>query len=282
MSIYVIQTFEYIGKLGDIVLFVDFSINAMAEPFIKEKALKKWMEGVPEMVRDERYINREALSEEQIEKFANRSEKRIAESFRQKFYQSNKIVLNMSLVTMCTVLELFIEHIFLSIFDAKVETLLTLSKGKSITLEQLLKFNNYDEVLTNFKRKYIDHITRQGIREILKAFDAIGIDHNTLFSWSTFTSDVQSRFNGWNDERLIDIFNKRHSVVHQNELPISTLDELLLIKDFFTKLMLNLSLKTWHKFYKYGLILDVHQQMREAIKAAGGDPSSYPPPPKSE
>ena len=251
----------------------------MEYPDVKRRSLQKWMNGIPSLVRDERFINK-ALPKEQLEKFALKAEEQIKESYLNKFNNSNKIILNMSLVMICTVMEMFFEHIFLTIMNANPQTLLTLSKDRNITLEQLLKFNDYDKVLDHFKEKYIEHITRQGTKEILNAFDSVGIKTNSLFSWSDFTDEVQKQFASWNDKTLIDIFNERHSIVHDNLYPINDIQEFVLRKDFFTKIILNLSVETWHKFYKYGVILDSHELIRNAVKAEGGDPNSYPPPPR--
>jgi hypothetical protein len=134
--------------------------------------------------------------------------------------------------------------------------------------------------LNNFVQKTTDHIIREGSKEVLKAFDTIGIETVDVFSWKDFTEEVQLRFADWNDVKLYDIFQERHSIVHDNATPLQSIEDLLLRKDFFTKIMLNISLKTWHKFHEYGVILDAHEHMRAAIKASGGDPSTYPPPPK--
>ncbi|MGB2770240.1 MAG: hypothetical protein WBC88_10990, partial [Candidatus Zixiibacteriota bacterium] len=68
--------------------------------------------------------------------------------------------------------------------------------------------------------------------------------------------------------------------VHDNAMPLQSVEQLLLRQEFFTKIILNLSIKTWHKFYKYGVILEHHELVRRQIRASGGDPTSYPPPPK--
>ena len=59
METHVVKTFEYIGKFSDICLFLDYSINAMEYSVVQEKALKKWMNGIPDLVRNERFINKD-------------------------------------------------------------------------------------------------------------------------------------------------------------------------------------------------------------------------------
>ena len=282
MKTHVIETSTFLGKLFDVYLFLDYALNAMDEPTAHSKALSKWMKGVPEMVRDVELVSKAAFSAKDYEAFVSRAEEGMRESYIRKFKESKKTVLNLSLVMMCTVLELFFEHVFEVIFKANFQTLLSLSKDKNITVEQFLKHTTYDDVLNEFIQKSTDHIIRQGTKEILKAFDNIGIKTNNIFSWTDFTKEVQLQFADWTDVKLYDIFQERHSIVHDNTMPLQSVEELLLRQDFFTKIMLNISIQAWHKFYKYGVILDVHDQIRKQIKASGGDPASYPPPPKNK
>lgn len=280
MGTHVIETFLFTGKLSDVYLSLDYALIAMDEPIVQKKALTKWMEGIPDLVRDERFINKNAFSEKELEVFALRAEENIKASYLKKFNDSKKTVLNMSLVMMCTVVELFFEHVFTVIFKANPQTLLALSKDKNITVEQFLKCATYDEVLTGFIQKSTDKIIREGTKETLKTFDSIGIKTNKLFLWNNFTEEVQLRFADWNEQKLSAIFDERHSIVHDNAMPLKSVEDLLLRKDFFVKIIANISIEAWHKFYKYGVILDAHDQIRIAIKASGGDPNSYPPPPK--
>jgi hypothetical protein len=118
------------------------------------------------------------------------------------------------------------------------------------------------------------------VREILKAFDTIGIETSRVFSWVDFTEEVQLKFAHWNDQKLVEIFDERHSIVHDNAMLLQSIEQLLLRQDFFTKLILNIGIQTWRKFHRYGVILEQHELVRRQIKTSGGDPTSYPPPPK--
>jgi hypothetical protein len=281
MKTHVIETFTFIGKLSDVYLFLDYALNAMNEPIVHSKALSKWMKGVPEMARDMPLVNKESLSAKDYETFVSQFEEMMKQSYIRKFNESKRTVLNLSLVMMCTILELFFEHVFDVIFNANSQTLLSLSKDKNITVEQFLKHTTYDDVLNEFIHKSTDHIIMQGTKEILKVFDNIGIKTNKVFSWSNFTKEVQLQFADWTDAKLYDIFQERHSIVHDHATPLQSVQELFLRQNFFTNIMINISTQAWHKFYKYSVILDVHEDVRKQIKASGGDPASYPPPPKN-
>ena len=141
METHVVEHLVFTGKLSDVYLFLDYSLSAMDEPIVQKKALTKWMQAVPDMVRDERFVNKTAFSEKKFEAFALSTEEKIKESYLKKFNESKITVLNLSLVMMCTVMELFFEHVFTVIFKADPQTLLALSKDKNITLEQFMKYS---------------------------------------------------------------------------------------------------------------------------------------------
>lgn len=277
---HVIETISFLGKLSDVYLFLDYALNAMDEPIVKKKSLTKWMGGFADLVRNAGFIKKGGLSEKEFEGLALQAEKAMKESYVKKFNDSKKTVLNLSLVMMCTVMELFFEHVFTVVFKANSQALLSLSKDKSITLDQLLKHTTYDEVLDELIQKSVDRTIRGGVKEILKVFDTIGIETNTVFSWNHFTKEVQLKFANWNDQKLVEIFDERHSIVHDNAMPFESIEQLELRQDFFTKLILNIGIQAWRKFHRYGVILEEHQLVRIQIKASGGDPTSYPPPPK--
>jgi len=282
MKTHVIETFSFTGKLLDVYLFLDYALNAIEDPLVQKKALSKWMKGVPEMVRDEKLIKKGTFSEKEFEEFVLRAEQGMKESYIKKFNESKKVVLNLSLVMMCTVMELFFEHVFNVICKANSRTLLCLSKDKNITLEQFLTYATYDDILSEFIQKTTDRIIRDGTKEVLKTFNNIGIKTPEIFSWDMFTEDVQIHFADWKDAKLFEIFQERHSIVHDNAMPLQSLEDLITRQNFFTRIILNISFLTWHKFYKYGIILDYHELIRRSIEAKGGDPSSYPPPPKNK
>jgi len=60
--------------------------------------------------------------------------------------------------------------------------------------------------------------------------------------------DAQKRLIGYDFSKLSEIFDKRHNVVHKNELPLKELSELAKTKDFFETLVIKLSILTMDKY----------------------------------
>ncbi|MHB8883094.1 MAG: HEPN domain-containing protein [Thermodesulfovibrionales bacterium] len=261
-DIHVIKIMDYFGKFSDIDVFLDYTLGSMGNQQAIKKTLRKWTNGIPELLLG-LHIENTSLSPEQMADVVINGTAKIKQNFLSKFHDSKKTVLNMSLVMSCTILEMFFEHVFLTVMAAKPETMLRLSKDKNITLDKLLKFKTLDDALNEFREKYINHIMRQGTREILQAFDSIGISIEKVFSWENFTDEAQKELQGWDADKLVSIFEERHSIVHDNALPISTIDEFNVRKEFFTKLAWNLSIQTAQKFGKHGVVLDLLQMVTQ-------------------
>jgi hypothetical protein len=74
---------------------------------------------------------------------------------------------------------------------------------------------------------------RQGLEEKFKIYENIGLDINKVFDYSTYTDAAQKLLIGYDRDKLGEIFDKRHDIVHKNELPLKELSELVKTKDFF-------------------------------------------------
>lgn len=252
---HIVRTFEHLKRASDVFLLVDYIVIATEDESLQKQVLNKWMSGVPEIVRD-KSIYKEDLADDKFEEVAQHYEKKVEQGYKEQFDKLKVTVLNMNLVMLCTVLEIFFEHILKTIFDAHPKSLLDLSGEKNITLKQFLELGNYEEVLDKFKEKNIDEAIRGGTKETLKLFNKIGINKKELFLWN-YGDNGDVILQKCDDQKLISIFNKRHEIVHEAKTPIVDVSELILIKVFFDRLILNLSRCSLKKYSKYGLTLDL-------------------------
>jgi hypothetical protein len=275
MKTYIIETFGFTGKLTDVYLFLDFALTGIKDNQVQKKALAKWMKAAPEIARDHRFVNKENFPGQDLEKVALGIEETVRNNYIVQFQHSQLTVLNLSLVMICTVLELFFEHVLTLIYTAQPKALLSFSKDKGILLEQFLKSSTYDGVLEEFIKKTTDQVIRQGTMEILKAFSVVGIKTKSIFSWETFTDEVQNRFFGWDEQKLNSIFLDRHSVVHDNALALQSVDDFFLGMEFFEKIILNISFLVHEKFGKYGVIMDFQDTLRRSVTVS--NPETYVP-----
>jgi hypothetical protein len=249
---HIIRCFDFANRLLEISVFIDHSLSGIQNQGVRDGVLKRWMNGVPELIRD-----RKLYEKEPPEEWFKETERKMQESFAKKLEKSGLLILNISLVMLCTIVEIFLDHVLRTIFDANPRTLLSISPYKNITLEEFLNFKDYNDILENFKDKYLEHFNRQGIEKKLEVMYSLGLKKEILFSWRVLDDEAQKRFKGIDDRLLIDIFDKRHSIVHKNALPITAFEEQLLkIKDFFSKVILNFGFEAAEQFKSYGIITD--------------------------
>lgn len=246
-----IKCFEFVNRLSDISVFIDHSLSGLGHKEVRDEALERWMKGVPELIRNKKLYEKQP-TEEMFREF----EKKMAESFSKKMDKSGLLILNMSLVMLCTIVEVFLDHMLRVIFDANPKTLLGISPYKNITLEEFLGFKDYGEILENFKYKFLEHFNRQGIDKKLETLHSLGLKKEILFSWRFLNEETRKRLEGIDDRLLVQIFNKRHSVVHNDALPVTSYEELLEIKDFLTKVVLNFGFEAAEQFKSYGVLTD--------------------------
>ncbi len=179
---HIIKMQEYLGKMSDIYLHLDYSLEPIQDPNIKAKALSKWMKGsIPEFMYD-KAMYRPGISEKEMQGHIAKIERDMANSYLSKFDHSTVLMLNMSFVMLITILEIYFEHIFAVIINANRNVLLTLSKEKNITLESMIKCSDLGEAIDKIKTKCIDDILRKGIKEVFSSLELIGVKKDKVFS----------------------------------------------------------------------------------------------------
>ena len=65
---------------------------------------------------------------------------------------------------------------------------------------------------------------------------------------SYYKEKVQETYKGWDIEKLISIFRERHDIVHNGELPLISLEDLHIRKEFLRLLIMNISIELFLKF----------------------------------
>ena len=160
-----------------------------------------------------------------------------------------------------TLIRNFFLHILKVIIDAEPKALNGLAVEKQVTLQRILELGAYEKIINEFEEKVFDHFSRQGLKEKFKLYDKIGLDTNIIFDYSSFTDDAKKSLAGYDLEKLDEIFNLRHDIVHKSVLPLKYLEELNKIKDFFEKIIFNLSTLVMSK---YSVLLDLQENFVSA------------------
>lgn len=172
------------------------------------------------------------------------------------------LLLNQNLVMLCTIMEMFFIHILDIILKIEPRTIISLAEEKNIDLKQIIKLKNYNAILDNFRNKILDNFSRQGMSIKFKNYKKIGIEISKVFDYSDYTEEVQRKFNNFDLNKLIEIFDKRHDIVHKNCRSIKNIEELTLIKEFFEKIILNFSIIVKSKF---NIPIDIQKPQVDAM-----------------
>lgn len=254
-----IKMLNFLERLNDTYLCLHNTLLVINDPNVKSKLLGRMVAGNDALVED--MLRKQGFHENpEAFKIANDFfTKGMEELNRKKIDNYTPILLNQNLVMLCTVLEIFFIHILEVIIESSPKTLIGLSKEKSISLESVIELKNYDAVIRDFKDKTFDHFSRHSTKEQFEIYKKIGIDIATVFDYSTFTPAAQKEMIGNDLEKLIQIFETRHSIVHDNTFPVQREEELYKILDFFSKIVINLSSTVMKK---YKIPLEAHEFMK--------------------
>lgn len=133
--------------------------------------------------------------------------------------------------------------------DSKIETIIGLSEQKIISLAEIIRFGTYDRIISFFKDKIFRVFSRDSIEDKFnKYFGRLGLDIPNIFDMSIFKIEVQEKYRGWKLDKLTNVFKERHDIVHNEKLPLNSLADLEIRKEFFDKLTLNMGKEINIKF----------------------------------
>ncbi|TKJ47049.1 hypothetical protein CEE34_05800 [Candidatus Aerophobetes bacterium Ae_b3a] len=249
-----IKMFDFLAKLSDAYFVVYNTLNIVKRSDVQSVIVNTMMQGTNQLLQeleDKKVFHGDIL---QRTTFKNLLTQQLKDGHARKVQEYYPIFLNQNLVMLCTIMEIFFLHILETIMLKEPNVLVGLTQGKALTLKQILAVKNYDSIIEKFRSKILDHFSRQGLEEKFKIYEKIGLDIGKVFDYSTYTSDAQKRLIGYDLSKLSEIFDKRHNVVHKNELPLKELSELAKIKEFFEKIVIKLSILTVDK---YAILLDI-------------------------
>ena len=254
-----IRTLDFISKIGDAYFVVFNTLEIINKPNVQQFIVDTMMQGSDQLLQE--LVDKQIIYHEDPQK-TRELKKEIFEQLKksnlQKVQDYVPVLLNQNLVMLCTIMEIFFLHILETAMVVEPNTLMGLAQEKNINLQQVITLKNYDSIIEDFRLKVLDHFSRQGLKEKFKIFEKIGFDVNQIFDYSKFTSDVQDKFKNYSLDTLDQIFEKRHNIVHKNALPLKHLSELIEIKDFFEKIILNISTIV---MVKYGVLLDFQDKL---------------------
>lgn len=167
---------------------------------------------------------------------------------RQRVGRFLQILINQQIVLMCSVVEIYFNHILDTILQKEPRTILTIAPDQEIPLEFLLDSGNYETILESVRQKQIHKFGYASIEEKFGKFRALGIDSRLVFDASTINTEAQQRIGDFSLERLKEIFERRNKIIHKGASPFSEAEEVAPLVEFFQHLMFQLAIQTSKKY----------------------------------
>jgi hypothetical protein len=229
-----------------------------------ERMVTRKMRVLPELISDPRFwkasegTHRVAVDQtiDPVKFLSGAIEKSIREQV-EKHYPER--VLNQGLVGLCTIFDYFLDSSLEGVFLRNPKILYGVGGAKNIELKTVVELGSIDAVIREICTKEIRTFSYSGIAGRLDFFKTkLHIDIGKLFERGSLEDEKQKRLEGWNEKNLEEIYQRRHTIVHDAKNPISTYEDLDIIADFFTFVGFQLAilLRDQHQ-----MLWDVHMTM---------------------
>lgn len=241
----------YVRKLLSIYIFAGDIISLLKTPKIKNILIQHKLSILDEVLSEYKIIPKQVHPA--LQKITEELRKKIEEMIDEQKKRVEEIypltIINQSLSMICSFFDSFLIESLEIIFDKDNRTLIRLSQEKEMKLEKIIQHKTFDAVISYFKEKTLTCFSRDSIEDKFeKYYKTISFDISKFFDMSRYTEEVQTKFKGWDLKKLDSIFNERHEIVHNQQFPLTSLNELHDRKQFFEKIILNMSLKITDKF----------------------------------
>jgi hypothetical protein len=151
------------------------------------------------------------------------------------------ILFNQAFVLICSIFDFFLTDSLQVITRKQPNILKGLAGKKEIDIAQVIDLANYRKIFEFIQAKVLKDFDYGSIEHKIKTIEKLKVDIAGAFSFYYHIHEVQAKYP--NARKLLsDIYEKRHGVVHRDELPIANYDELEEIVLFLDSLMMSLGL----------------------------------------
>jgi hypothetical protein len=241
-----IPAIEYMGRLNDVVLLFRNLLAiyvAHGRPSLEYQISTGLEQTIPEFI-DRAFIG----AKENEGKVKRELSEMIAEFNKTKLAEFERRIPNHSLVSLCTVFDSYLNKVVDAIVQSKKEILFGSKVANRITLKKVVEAGTIESLVENYRAAEVLTFSHKSIEQKLGYFSDLGIDIEKLFDGSLFDPKVNPRISNWKRDQLIDIYNKRNDIVHQDSIVVADMEEIDDIFNFFTRLCLLISVVVPQKF----------------------------------
>jgi hypothetical protein len=209
------------GRLAQISLFVRFTSSAIREFEITLPKQEGYIAAKEKVVDSMKLVlsafeNPPALNVEQLERQLD-SAIIISEPSKQLIY-------NLSLVLLCTEMEIFLEHLIDVILTNDPRRLKDIASHKQLSAAELVDLKDYESVMREVRQKVSKEIINSNVRDMfLKHLGhRLGLFEEKELLWK----NAQPR---WDISDIEYAWGTRHKIVHEGQLPCT--------KEYFNRVL---------------------------------------------
>lgn len=223
-------------------------VNALQDEQLTHKRRADWLEGAEETLETDILPNPKifgkALSDAEKDEYRRTSRSRMIEAFREQTEQRVFTVINLGVAEQCSIFEQALQYILETAMHHKVRELFGTTCSMEEKQKPLSEVSTQGELVTHL---VYDKLSRFGWKSVKKQLNAlireIGLEKSKLFDLSSLKPPIPEAYADRDDRFLEEIFDLRHSIVHDRKRPIRELEDLNYICIF-----LKILIKRWSLF----------------------------------
>ena len=239
-----IRLLEHLERLFDCSSAINYAVDAVGQN--REKLADFMSRGVPEILH-----NKEIWKDPESNETAHYREEiqeKLEAANRRRVGRFIQILVNQSVVLMCSVLDVYFNHVLDIVSKVEPKTLITLSPDRKILLQEFLHHSSYDANVDAVREKELSKFDYESLDEKFKKFRKLGINDDAVFDASRISEEALKRLSGFNLDTLRHAYDSRHEIVHRSALPIDSMAAAALLTELFQHTMFGLAIAASEKF----------------------------------
>lgn len=183
--------------------------------------------------RDEK-MWKEGITKEEIDK--NIKKMKEAQAVENEKDVNNFLIIfyNKTLIMMCTIFDIFLVDCAEVIIDNNQKTIKAFANDNDVLLDDLINVDPED-VFKNIQKKCLKRFDFGGIEDKIKYLNKLGIKKEMLFK---FNDKMIKQFPQAEEFLKKEIYERRHSIVHKNEMSIKNFEDLSKVFNFLNYLII--------------------------------------------
>lgn len=243
---------RFLGRFTETSVFVKDMIEYRKA--VEEVAVEAKVRAMRQVLKDDISDIMPHMEDEQLAREFSRISSQIEVDIRKKVKRYDLWLINQSIVTLCTILDAFFDEAVDAALKKNPHLLYNKQNSKQISLKEVIELETSKQVSDHIRQKEVSSFSSQGLGKKLEYMKTkLGLTPSEICNWSYFNSEVQIELETWNLDTLREIYKNRNDIVHRDEKPYQTVDELCDIAHFFMRISLS---TTFFLCKKFGISID--------------------------